>query len=48
MSEINKTNHPEKCTALIPLRRMNPFSAWRILQFLLQKLKANRKEQGVN
>lgn len=38
MSEINKTKQLEECTALIPLRRMNPFSAWRILQFLLRKL----------
>lgn len=38
MSEINKAKQQEECTALIPIRRMNPFSAWRILQFLLRKL----------
>lgn len=38
MSENKQEYHREECTALIPLRRMNPFSAWRILQLLLKKL----------
>lgn len=43
MREPTKDKPQASCTDLIPLRRMNPFSAWRILQFLLKKLAQHRK-----
>ena len=38
MSENDRRKPTAECTDLVPLRRMNPFSAWRILRFLLRKL----------
>ena len=43
MSENDHRKPESECTDLVPLRRMNPFSAWRILRFLLRKLEERRR-----
>lgn len=41
MSEFGKT---DTALTVIPLRRMGPFTVWRMLRFLLNRLKQGRNE----